>query len=65
MTSMNPVVLRNKLLRPWQNCHPIVQGMQRAAAWEIMLDQYFLPDEGDESVPTNQNQPDNPPDTSE
>ena len=43
----------------------IVQGMQRAAAWEIVLDQYFLPEEADESDSTNQNQSDNPPETSE
>lgn len=43
----------------------IVQGMQRAAAWEIVLDQYFLPEETDESGSTNQNQSDSPPETSE
>ena len=43
----------------------IGQGMQRAAAWEIVLDQYFLPEEGDESGSTSQNQPDNLPETSE
>ena len=32
---------------------------------EIVLDQYFLPEDADESYPTYQNQPDNPPETSE
>ena len=43
----------------------VVQGMQRAAAWEIVLDQYFLPEEADESDQTNRSQPDNLPETSE
>ena len=43
----------------------VVQGMQRAAAWEIVLDQYFLPEEEGASDPPNQRHPDNPPETSE
>ena len=44
----------------------VVQGMQRAAAWEIVLDQYFLPEEADESdLLADQHQPNNPPETSE
>jgi hypothetical protein len=32
----------------------IVQGMDYSAAWEIALDQYFLPEEEDEPAPTEQ-----------
>jgi hypothetical protein len=42
----------------------IVQRMQWAAAWEIVLDQYFLPEDGGASDLTNQRQPDSPPKTS-
>ena len=42
-----------------------VQGMEWSAAWEIALDQHFLPAEADEPDPTNQNQQHNFPETSE
>jgi hypothetical protein len=43
----------------------VEQGMDYSAAKEIAIDQFLLPEEADESDPTNQNRQNNPPATSE